>query len=795
MKFSLSWLKDFVDVDIPAEDIEPLLTSLGLEVASIKKRHIPQGIKVAKILEVAKHPNADKLHVCMVDAGEAAPLTIVCGAPNVSAGMIAPLATIGTKFDESFTITKAKLRGVESFGMLCSEKELGLSDNHAGLLALPDTMKIGAEVSTYFPSDCVIEVELTPNRGDCQSVLGIAREVSAKLKKPLKNAALAPQESSGNPVSEYISVAIDSPELCPRYGGRLVRNVRIQPSPQWMAQRLQDAGVRPINNVVDITNYMMLQYGQPMHAFDYNCIGHKKIIVKKSGVSRDFVTLDQVKRSIVGDDLFICDGNGPVALAGIMGGAGSEISDATTDVFLECAYFNPGQIRKTAKRLGLSTESSYRFERGVDSTDALLWALDTAAELLRRVAGGTIVPGIIDQYPAPLAKQEIVLRPSRVNRLLGVAIAQTDIKDTLTRLQIANVATGPDSLSCTAPAYRHDIFCEADLIEEIGRFYGYDNIPSAEYAKVSLNALPSVVENRVDAIRGSLAFLGMSETVSNSLTSEKKNKLVAPDALPVPLLNPLSPDMAQMRTSMLSSCLENCAHNINRKNLDNNYFEIGRVFSAQTASALPRERDMLAIVLCGRFFANAWNNTQATKSDFFVLKGILEKLSSDIGLQSFSYTPPNGDAVLEQACLLSATSVSGRMGKVKPDVCLAFDIKEPVFYAELDITEFIGQNPVMPLYSPLPKYPALERDFCFVLSDSIASSLLGAEFAALSGLVEEVVPFDVYRGEKLGKGLKSIAFSVRMRSKDKTLTDKEAEDVCAQIIETMKKKFQATLRT
>jgi len=796
MKFSLSWLRDFVDVDVPVEDIEPILTSLGLEVASIKKRHIPSGIKVAKILDVAKHPNADKLHVCTVDAGEGSPLTIVCGAPNAAAGMIAPLATIGTKFNDTFIITKAKLRGVESFGMLCSEKELGLSDNHAGLLALPNTMQIGSEVSTYFPDDCIIEVELTPNRGDCQSVLGIARDVAAKLKKPLKNAALAPQESSDAKINEFISVAIEAPALCPRYAGRLVRNVKIVSSPQWMAQRLQDAGVRPINNVVDITNYMMLSYGQPMHAFDYARIGGKQVVVRKSGASIEFTTLDQVKRSIVADDLVICDGNGPVALAGIMGGLGSEISNTTTDVFLECAYFNPGQIRKTAKRLCLSTESSYRFERGVDSTNALIWALDTAAELLRQYAGGSIVRGAIDQYPSPLVKQEITLRPSRVTKLLGVPVAVADIQDTLTRLQIVNTIIGPDSLACISPAYRHDISCEADLIEEIGRFYGYDNIPSAEYAKVSLNALPSITENRVDAIRHSLAFLGMSETVSNSLTSEKKNRLAAPKVNPVLLLNPLSPDMAQMRASMLSSCLENVARNLNRKNPDNNFFEIGRVFSAASASLLTQERDILAIVLCGRFFTNAWNYAQSAKSDFYVLKGILEKLASDIGVQGFSYAQQTGNSgCFDQACTISTAGLIGQMGKVRPDTCAAFDIKEPVFYAELDITDFVGKIPMMPLFSPLPKYPALERDFCFVLADTIAAAALATEIAALSSIVEDVTPFDVYRGEKLGIGLKSIAFSVRMRSKDRTLIDKEAEDICTQIIETMKKKFNATLRT
>lgn len=810
MKFSLSWLKDFVDV--PAEGMSDLLTSLGLEVASVTKRRIPQGIRVAKVLTVDRHPNADKLHVCTVDAGEASPLSIVCGAPNVAAGMLAPLATIGTKFDNGFEIAKAKLRGVKSFGMLCSEKELGLSDDHSGLMPLPAHMKIGAELSAYFPDDSVFEVELTPNRGDCQSVLGIAREVAAKTKKPLNNAALAPQETPGGSINDFISVSIEAPAECPRYGGRLVRNVVIGPSPQWMAQRLIDAGVRPINNVVDITNYMMLHFGQPMHAFDYSRIGLKKIVVRKAGAGNgaeardgagattDFTTLDQAKRALAADDLLICDGEKPVALAGIMGGLGSEISDKTTDVFLECAYFNPGQIRRTSKRLGLSTESSYRFERGVDPESALLWALDTAAELLRQFAGGAIVPGRIDAYPKELKKQVIGLRPSRVKRVLGVEIAKSEIKDTLQRLQITCGATGSgdDMIECSVPLFRHDIFCEADLIEEAGRFYGYDNIPSAQYAQVSLDTALSITENRMDAIRSCLSYFGLCEITTNSLTSDRKNKLVRPDAAPVTLLNPLSPDMAQMRVSMLSAALEVCAHNLNRKNLDNRYFDIGRTYEAVTGGkdGLPRERDMLSIVIQGNFIAKTWNNSSGLRSDFYVLKGILDKLSDSLAIPGFAYAPLEMPGAYEaEACLVTGTSLVGSMGKIRPDICAAFDIKDTVFYAELDITDFLTAALVQPVYRQLPKFPALERDFCFVLSESVAAEAILSEVRPLSALVEDVTPFDVYRGDKLGKGLKSIAFSVRLRSNERTLVDKEAEDVCAKIVSTINKKFNATLRS
>jgi phenylalanyl-tRNA synthetase beta chain len=797
MKFSLSWLKDFVDITVPAEEVCATLTSVGIEVASLARRHIPAGVKAAKILVVDKHPNADKLHVCTVDAGETAPLTIVCGAPNVAAGTLAPLATIGTKFDNGFTIAKAKLRGVESFGMLCSEKELGLSDDHSGLLSLPPDTKVGAELSAYYPDDDIIEIELTPNRGDCLSLLGVAREVAAKLGVSVKNTALSPMESAGAHVADSISVAIEAPAECPRYCGRLVQGVRIAPSPSWLAQRLSDAGVRPINNVVDITNYIMLHFGQPMHAFDYAAIAHKKIIVRKAGVAMSFATLDQAQRSLVASDLLICDGERPVALAGIMGGAGSEISDATTDVFLECAYFNPPGIRTTSKRLGLSTESSYRFERGVDPESAVVWAIDTAAEMLRLYAGGAVTPGRVDVYPAPVKRPAIRLRPSRVERLLGVAIPKSDLVTTLTSLQFACSDAGDDAIECRAPAFRHDIFVEADLIEEAGRFYGYDNIPSAQHARVSLSQAPSVAESRTDAIRNSLAFSGLNEIVTNSLTSEKKNRLLSPEAAPVVILNPLSPDMAQLRVSMLGSSLEVLAYNINRKNPDNRYFDIGRTYRVAAGEPLPCERDVLGVTMSGSFLAKGWNNTAGVKADFYCIKGQLDKLCADIGAGRFDYGPaPQAHPFFDaESCTVScAGKISGAMGKLRNEVCAAFEIKEPVYYAELDITDFLSAKPTPVTYTQLPKFPALERDFCFVLGETVRSSEISQEIASLSPLVEDVTPFDVYRGEKLGAGLRSIAFSVKVRSKERTLTDKEGEEVCGKIISAMEQKFGATLR-
>ncbi|MBN1307475.1 MAG: phenylalanine--tRNA ligase subunit beta, partial [Chitinispirillaceae bacterium] len=419
MKIVYSWLKDFVDIDLTVEGLADALTSSGLEVASIERRRVPDGVVVARILETAKHPNADRLSVCKVDAGAVNPLTVVCGAPNSAAGMHAPLATIGTVLGPGVTVTKSTIRGVESSGMLCSEKELGISDDHSGLMSLPADLTPGRPISDYFPPDAVIEIELTPDRGDCLSMLGVAREVASRCSIPLKQTAKRPEENRSDPVDEAIAVAIEAPERCPRYMGRLVRGLAIRPSPQWLQHRLSLAGMRPINNVVDVTNYILLHFGQPMHAFDYARLRGRSIRVSTAGEAQGFVTLDDIERPLLADDLLIADGDGPVALAGIMGGAGSAITDTTTDVFLECAFFEQSGIRKTAKRLGISTDSSYRFERGVDPGEGLVDALDTAASMLAELAGGSVAGGTIDVYPVKRLPRTVVLRPEKVSRVLG----------------------------------------------------------------------------------------------------------------------------------------------------------------------------------------------------------------------------------------------------------------------------------------------------------------------------------------------------------------------------------------
>jgi phenylalanyl-tRNA synthetase beta chain len=806
MKIVYSWLKEIVDINVPAQELADALTGAGLEVASLQQIRVPAKVKVAKILEVSKHPNADKLTVCSVDIGEGVPsgtpsgtpLTIVCGAPNTKAGMLSPLAIVGAVLGPNMTVKKAKLRGIESFGMLCSERELGLSDDHSGIMSLPGHFKIGDELSIYYPEDAVIEIEITPSRGDCLSVIGVAREVAARYGVQLKETAVRPEEQLRDPIKNAITVSIEDPAGCPRYAGRLIRGVTIQPSPEWMQRRLTLAGLRPINNIVDITNYLMLHYGQPMHAFDYNLISGRKIIVKKAGKPLSFVTLDNARRELSAADLLICDGERPVALAGIMGGAGSEISDATRDVFLECAFFDPGTIRMTSKRLGLSTDASYRFERGVDPESGLIDALDTAAGLIVKCGGGTVASGRVDTYPKRFERRTIAVRPSRVSKVLGQRFEDGKITGFLASLGFTCTQKGPDTIHCTVPLYRHDLEIEEDLIEEVGRLYGYDAIPAALYARVFLsNQLPET-EHAADTVRHAMAYSGFNEIVTNSMTSEKRRALLTPDRKPVVLLNPLSPDMAQMRTTLAGSMLEVLAYNLNRKNSDNKFFEVGKTYEI-LSSGERCEHDVLGILIESNWTPAAWNTAEGLPCGYYILKGILETFASYTGAGHPRIFPKaEGLPALfdsEAASVMLGESIQGVTGTIAKNVLDHFDIKTKTYYTELDITGFLTSPLPRPQYKPLPRFPALERDFCFVMPEHLSAGAISDEIFRVSPLVAEVRPFDLYRDQKLGSNIKSIAFGVSLRSNEKTLTDKDVEGLCATLIRTIQEKFGAKLRT
>lgn len=794
MKVTYNWIKELVDITAPVKEVADRLTSTGLEVASLEPRSIPDGVIVAEIVEAEKHPDSDHLFICKVDTGKSKQLTVVCGAPNTKTGMKGALATVGTVLDPDFEVKKAAIRGVESMGMLCSERELGISDNHEGIISLPKEYKTGDSINKYIENDTVIDIDLTPNRGDCLSVLGVAREVSAIYNIPVKNTAPRPQESE-DPVDNYIKVTIEDAEGCPRYMGRLVRGVTIKESPLWLKNRLSALGIRPISNVVDVTNYILLLFGQPMHSFDYKLIAGNEIIVKRAKSGQKFITLDEIERSLTSEDLLICDGKGPTAIAGIMGGLASGITDYTTDVFLECAYFNPEGIRKTSKRLGLSSDSSYRFERGVDPVSGCENAIDTAAEMIRELAGGSIAKGVIDTYPNPIPKKQITLRPSKVARLLGVSIEKDSIISLLSSLQIDFISENNEKLLFEAPQFRHDIELEVDLIEEIGRLHGYDNIPTEIESSVVMDHSLNPGEKIVNTIRKSLAGTGLHEAVTNTMTSEKKCTLLTPAIEPIELLNPLNPDMSRMRTTLLGSLLDITSYNINRKNSNNRFFEIGKSFIKRNNAELPDEPDIVAILIEGEYMPGSWNSGKQ-ETNFYIIKGFVESLQTSLSLPEFTYTPlkDTHSYFSKESAQVKGRGITGLLGKIRNEILESFSIKTPVYYAELDITELLKHGLEDPIYSQLPPYPAIKRDLCFVMEEKLLSSKISDEIYSLSDLVESVKPFDIYRGEKLTGSMKSIAYSIQLRAEDRTLTDEEAEDVCSNIINTIKSKFNAVLR-
>ena len=796
MKIVYSWLKELVDITVSATECADALTSAGLEVAGVQSIRVPSNIKVSKLLNIAKHPNADRLTVCTVDAGGASPLTIVCGAPNVKEGMLAPLAVEGAVLGPEFTVKRTKLRGVDSFGMLCSERELGLSDVHSGIMSLPEHYAVGKELSDYYPDDAVIEIEILPSRGDCLSMLGVAREVAARFGLLLNDTAIRPIEAMNDPINKAIVVDVIDGNACPRYAGRLVRGISIKPSPEWMQRRLTLAGLRPINNIVDITNYLLLHFGQPMHAFDYHRITGRNIIVKRAGETQLFITLDATERALISEDLLIGDHERPVALAGIMGGAGSEISPSTTDVFIECAFFDPVTIRRTSKRLGLSSDSSYRFERGVDPDKGLIDALDTAASLMQQLGGGTVAAGRIDVLAHPLVYRTINIRPSRAGSILGQQFSLEKIVHHLSSMGCACEKKNDDSIQCAVPLFRHDLVIEEDLIEEVGRLHGYDTLPAADHAWIPLDAGSGDAESAGDLLRCTLAYAGFNEVMTNSLTSEKITSLLSPDIRPVVLLNPPSPEMAALRTTLAATMLETLAYNCNRKNDHNKLFEIGKKYE-QLPSGETRERDLLGILIEGDWMPASWQGP-AVPTDFYTVKGILSTLADATSVKDLSITPISAATPLfisESITFSIGPTIIGIAGKLSDPVKQLFNLKTNVYFIECDISDFLLAPVIKPRFASLPKFPASLRDFCFVIPDTLLAGAIADEIRSISPLVEAITPFDLYWGDKLGPGLKSVAYSVQFRSNDTTLTEQEIDPLCTAIIQTMERKFGAKLRT
>ncbi len=804
MIVTYNWLKDYVDFNLSPDELSHRLTMAGLEVDFMEK--LGEGLDsviVARLVSVDSHPEADKLTLCQVDTGSET-IPVVCGARNHKTGDLVALAQVGSVLPGDFKIKKSKIRGQVSMGMLCSETELGLAEEADGIIILPEGLEPGVPVFDALGlKDVRYELGLTPNRPDCLSVVGVAREVSAMAGKPL--ALPTPHITEEGPdINTLTSVTVEEADLCPRYAARLIQGVKIGPSPPWMVQRLESVGMRSINNVVDVTNFVLLELGHPLHAFDFDLLEEKRIVVKRAADNETFVTLDSEKRQLNATDLTIGDGRGAVALAGIMGGENSEIKDETTDVLLESAYFNPLTVRRTSKRLGIHTESSHRFERGADF-DMVPLALDRAAALIQELAGGVIARGRIDVYPKKIDKTVLTLNSAKASSVLGMEIDALEIKELIGSIGFdAKVSYDRDDapLSVTIPSFRPDIEREIDIIEEVARLKGYDNIPVTMPASRMICHRPPQHWTAVRRLRDYLVGSGFSETISYSFVSAglwDKIQLAADDSRrhTVQVLNPLTEEQAVMRTTLVPSLLEIASRNIAYRNSDLRLFEVRPVFQPIAGEELPEEKMRLTAVLCGSRDPEGWAQGKGAV-DFFDLKGVAEGILSAFNISGVKWDAEQSEAFLHpgKSCTLrTRKEVLGTLGEVHPRVLENFEIDSPVYVLDLDLGALFGLSVEHMGFHPLSKFPDVYRDSAFLIDEGVSA---GDLFDALKGIkvknVEDVVLFDLYRGKGVPEGKKSFAIRVRYRSLEKTLTDEEIQSLHGKITRTIENKLGAEIR-
>ncbi len=798
MNVTLNWLKNYIDFEFSPSELADRLTMLGVEVESIKQLGAElEGVVVGRVTSIRPHPNADKLVLCQVDTGETEELQIVCGAPNVREGMLAPVATIGATLPIGLTIKRAKLRGEESHGMLCSENELGLSEEAAGLMDLPADIPLGTPFSEALGlDDVVFELEVTPNRPDCLSMIGVAREIRAETGNALKLPQVGFSESETD-IREMTSVTIEAPDLCPRYAARVIQGVKVGASPEWLQQRLESVGVGVINNIVDITNFVLMEYGQPLHAFDYHKLTENRIVVRRAAAGENIKTLDEIARELTPDMLVIADAEKPVALAGIMGGYDSEITETTADVLLESAYFNPSSIRATAKALGVSTEASYRFERGADP-GIVLAALDRAAQLIAELAGGTICEGIVDVYPGQQPLTRIQLRPERVNFILGTALEATEMVQILSHLGFDVKANGAEDCEVIVPTFRSDITREIDLIEEIARVHGYDNIPiTLPKGDIPVPAPNPSTEVRKRVKRFLLAA-GMMEAINYSFCDPScfdKIRFTADDPRreTLKLQNPLSPEMSVLRTTLLPRLLENAQHNRNHQIDTIAFFEIGSVF---ICNGEQKEPERVAGILAGQIGEGVYSDPYRSP-DFYDIKGLVEGILEVCGI--VDYTLQKTDTPTfhpgRNAKVLLGNKQVGTFGEAHPEVLDNYDLPYKAYLFEFDMEVLVDAAIFAKRFEPIPIYPTVERDLAIVVDKEVLSDMPTELIYATGGeLVKSVRLFDVYEGEQVPEDKKSLAYAITYHSATETLTDKAVNTLHDKVVKHLNQKLGAELR-
>ena len=808
MKISYNWLKQFIKTDWTPEQTSELLTDLGLEVEGVDVYQSVkgglEGIVVGEVLTCVKHPNADKLKVTTVDVGGDSHLQIVCGAPNVATGQKVPVATIGTTLyteeGESWSIKKGKIRGEESFGMICAEDELGIGKSHDGILVLDDKIKIGTLAADIFDieNDQVFEIGLTPNRSDAMSHLGTARDLKAGLiQKDINLELITPSVSAFHVDNRTLKIDVNviNKDLAPRYCGVTISGLKVAESPAWLQHRLNAIGLSPINNIVDATNYVLHELGQPLHAFDTVKMSGNKVEVKTLKAGTKFVTLDGLERELHEDDLMICDAEKPMCIAGVFGGIDSGVTENTSSIFLESAYFNPVSIRKTAKRHALNTDASFRFERGIDP-NITEYALKRAALLIQEIAGGEITSDIIDVYPNKIKDFEVRLSFENAKKLIGEEIPKEIIKRILTSLDIKVNNVTEAGLGLTVPAYRNDVQREADIIEEILRVYGYNNIKTTEKLNASISNTSRFEDYKIQNVIGNqLAAQGFFEILSNSLTTP--NYVALSEQLKeehsITILNPLSNDLSVLRQSLLFSGLEAVSFNINRKRSDLKLFEFGKTYHGFGDKR--EEFKHLSILVTGNQNSENWHSP-SKKSDFFLVKGLIISILERLGISRFKESPISNDLFAEGLTLGLGKNKLVDFGLIKKPVLKHFDISQEVVFADFNwdaILDVLKRNNIK--FKSLPKYPEVRRDFALLLDDNVSfNTIYNISKKTEKQLLKDVNLFDVYQGGNLPKGKKSYAVSFTLQDENKTLTDKQIDKIMSKLQTNFEKQLGAELR-
>ncbi len=815
MRISFNWLRRYVGFTSTSEDAAQIITSAGLEVEKIEPlgKHLDRFV-VGEVIAAEKHPNADKLTVCQVrvEGDSFNALQIVCGAPNVREGQKVAVGLVGATVPRNqhdangkpFVLTKVKLRGVESNGMICSEYELGIGDDAQGILVLDGNAVVGTTLARHLGlDDTVFEIGVTPNRPDCLNHIGVARELAAATGAQLIFPEEINRAEAREEISQHLTVSVKNTADCPRYSAVMISDVRIGPSPSWLQNFLKAVGVRPINNVVDVTNFVMYELGQPLHAFDYQRIAGKKIVVQNATKGQRFITLDGKEHKLSENMLMICDAEKAVAVAGVMGGLNSEISEKTTSIVLESAYFSPTSIRRTSKQLGLSTDASQRFERGIDPNGTVI-AVRRAAALIAEFAGGKILAGVIDIYPKEISAREILLRISRTNKILGTDLNAADIEKYLSSIAIQvkmESTSAADSIFvCTVPTFRPDLLEEIDLIEEVARLHGYNNIEDKMVSAIDFRNMHVTIAPVADAARSWFEANGFHETISNSMIDATTAEIFSPHT--VRILNPLSNEMSVMRPSLLPSMLQNIFFNQNHGTKDLRLFEIGKIYEQRGANGgndpVPgfHEEERLGICISGKKQLRTWYNEDRIV-DIFDIKGIVESLFLKILLDKirFIYYDSSSSLTVQTIGIEINGTYSGYLGKVSSTLLQRFQIENDVYVAEINLASIKEQGRSFKQFFQLSKFPSVLRDLAFLVPKKIFVHDIETEiFKSGGSLLKQVTLFDVYEGKNLPENVKSVAFSLHFVPEEKTLTDSEIDAATTKIAEAIGLKFGAELR-